>query len=254
MEGKFIAITGAGSGIARGTALRCAELGAGGVSLCDVNLEGLEETKKMIADKYPKCNVLIKKMDIANAAEVDEWIVTAVATFGRLDGAANVAAISRRQLDTTTANIKQSDWDATIAVNLTGTMNCMRAQLQHITKPGGSIVNISSGAGMKGVAGMPSYSSTKWGMRGLTKCAAAEFGEAGVRVNTLMPGPIHTGENFERAAAAGLVDKVKFASGTALKRLGTAAEVANVIVFLLSDDASYITGADIAVDGGGTAI
>jgi NAD(P)-dependent dehydrogenase (short-subunit alcohol dehydrogenase family) len=81
----------------------------------------------------------------------------------------------------------QDDWDRTVAVNLTGTMNCQRAQLKVLTRPGGSIVNVSSGAGLKGVAGMPSYSATKWGMRGLTKTAAMEFGPVGIRVNTLMP-------------------------------------------------------------------
>jgi NAD(P)-dependent dehydrogenase (short-subunit alcohol dehydrogenase family) len=81
----------------------------------------------------------------------------------------------------------EEDWDRTIAVNLTGTMHCMRAQLNHITRPGGSIVNVSSGAGMRGTPGMPSYSATKWGMRGLTKTAAAEFGPVGIRINCVMP-------------------------------------------------------------------
>lgn len=81
----------------------------------------------------------------------------------------------------------EKDWDETIAVNLTGTMHCMRAQIRHLTRPGGSVVNVSSGAGMKGVAGMPSYSATKWGQRGLTKTAAAEFGPVGLRFNCLMP-------------------------------------------------------------------
>ncbi|KAH8660692.1 putative short chain dehydrogenase/ reductase [Tricladium varicosporioides] len=253
MEGKFIAITGAGSGIGRGTAVRCAELGAAGVSLCDVNLEGLEITKKSILEKY-QCKVLIFQVDVSAAEAVDEWIKVTVAQFGRLDGAANVAGLSKRKPDTTSANIVEDDWNVTIGVNLTGVMHCMRAQLQHIARPGGSIVNISSGAGMKGVAGMPSYSATKWGIRGLTKTAAAEFGPVGIRVNTLMPGPISTGDNFDKAVAAGLVDPEKIAAATVLKRMGRTDEVAKVIVFLLSDDASYVTGADIAVDGGASGV
>jgi NAD(P)-dependent dehydrogenase (short-subunit alcohol dehydrogenase family) len=131
--------------------------------------------------------VLIFKADVSKTQEVDSWIASAMSEFGKLDGAANIAGLSKRSPETNSSNIVEEDWDTTLAVNLTGTMHCMRAQLSVITRPGGSIVNVSSGAGMKGVAGMPSYSATKWGMRGLTKTAAIEFGPVGIRVNCLMP-------------------------------------------------------------------
>ncbi|PVH84862.1 putative short chain dehydrogenase/ reductase [Cadophora sp. DSE1049] len=253
MEGKFYAITGAGSGIGRATAIRCAELGASGVTLCDLSTEGLEVSKKMIEEKS-KTKVLIRTVDIAKSDQVDSWIEDAVKEFSKLDGAANVAGLSMRHPDTTSANIIQKDWDRTVAVNLTGTMNCQRAQLRVLTRPGGSIVNVSSGAGMRGVAGMPSYSATKWGMRGLSKTAAAEFGPVGIRINTLIPGPIASGENFQKVVESGRVDPNVLSSGTMLKRMGTPEEVAKMMVFLMSDDASYITGADIAVDGGGNSL
>lgn len=141
--------------------------------------------------------------DVSKGEEVDAWTEGIMKDFGKLDGAVNIAGISKRTADTNMSNIvglipslldiwlirmqKDEDWAGTVAVNLTGTMNCLRAQLKHITKPGGSIVNISSGAGLRGVKTMGSYSATKFGQRGLTKTAAIEFGPQGVRVNTVMP-------------------------------------------------------------------
>lgn len=139
------------------------------------------------SEKYPDVKVTCTVLDVSNGADTTAWIESIVKDFGKLDGCANIAGISKRQPDTNTSNISDPDWNTTVAVNLTGTMNCMRAQLKHITRPGGSIVNISSGAGMRGVSGMPSYSASKWGQRGLTKTAAVEFGPEGIRVNTLMP-------------------------------------------------------------------
>ncbi|KUJ21323.1 putative short chain dehydrogenase/ reductase [Mollisia scopiformis] len=242
MEGKVYAITGAGSGIGRATAIRCAELKCAGLSLCDVNFQGLETTKKLLEEaKFPG-KVLLFKADVSKADEVDSWISSTTSEFGRLDGAANVAGLSRRSPETNSSNIVEEDWDTTLAVKLTGTMHCMRAQLKVITRPGGSIVNVSSGAGVKGVAGMPSYCATKWGMRGLIKTAAIEFGPVGIRVNCLMPGA-----NFDEAVKKGLVDPVKLSEGTMMKRMGTPEEIAKVMAFLMSDDASFVTGSESSI-------
>ncbi|KAF4307261.1 Short-chain dehydrogenase/reductase SDR [Botryosphaeria dothidea] len=253
MEGKVYAITGGGGGIGRATAIRAAQLGAAGLALCDVNVEALETTKKTIAE-LSNVRVLLHTVDVKVEDEVSNWIDAIIAEFGRLDGAANVVGINRRSLQQNTGNIETPDWNATLDVNLNGTMYCMRKQLKHLTRPGGSIVNISSGAGLRGIPGMPIYCTTKWGIRGLTKAAAAEFGPEGIRINALMPGPIHSGENFQKAIDSGLIDPEKLSSSTAMKRLGTIEEIGKVVAFLLSDDASYISGADIPVDGGACAL
>ncbi|KAH7045174.1 putative short chain dehydrogenase/ reductase [Macrophomina phaseolina] len=253
MEGKIYAITGAGGGIGRATAIRAAQLGAAGLALCDVNVDALEGTKKILAE-FSAVHVLLHTVDIKAENEVDDWIDAVVGEFGRLDGAANVVGINRRTRQQNTGNIETPDWNATLDVNLNGTMYCMRKQLKHLARPGGSIVNISSGAGLRGIPGMPIYCTTKWGIRGLTKAAAAEFGPEGIRVNALMPGLIHSGENFQKAIDSGLVNPETLSATTAMKRLGTIEEIGKVVAFLLSDDASYISGADIPVDGGACAL
>jgi len=169
-----------------------------------------------------------------------------------LDGAANVAGIAGGDGDTTVQTIVQRDWDRMIGVNLSGVMNCMRSQLAHIAKPGGSIVNVASTAGIHGLPKSAAYSASKHGVIGLTTSASGEFGRAGVRINAVLPGPIDT-RIFRDGEAKGLFDGDVMGGATQLGRMGKAEEVANVIIFLLSDSASYVTGARWTVDGGYTA-
>jgi len=196
--------------------------------------------------------ITIRKVDVRKAEEVDKWIEDSVAEFGRLDGAANVAGVAGGDGDTTVQTIVQKDWDFIMHVNLYGVMHCMRAQLGKIAKPGGSIVNVSSTAGVHGLPKSAAYSSSKYGVIGLTESAAGEFGKAGIRINALLPGPIDT-RIFRDGEAKGLFDAEVMGGGTLLGRMGQAEEVAKVLVFLLSDDASYVTGAHWTVDGGYTA-
>jgi NAD(P)-dependent dehydrogenase (short-subunit alcohol dehydrogenase family) len=139
-----------------------------------------------------------------------------------------------------------------IGVNLTGVMNCMRAQLQYLIRPGGSIVNVSSVAGLVGMPKVGAYAAAKAGIIGLTKTAAVEYGAEGIRVNAVCPyipyifqlmssGPIDT-PIFRNAEKTGVTSSATFAADTLLARIGEASEVAEVLMFLLSDKSSYITG------------
>ncbi|KIV81153.1 hypothetical protein PV11_08592 [Exophiala sideris] len=246
MEGKVFAVTGAGSGIGRATAVRLAKLGALGIGISDVNEAALEETKAQCSE-YP-AKVTLMKVDVAKVEEVDSWIDEILKDHGRLDGAANVAGIAGGE-GQVTEDIVQRDWERMISVNLTGVMICMRAQLQKISKPGGSIVNVSSTSGLRGLGRNAAYASSKFGVIGLTESTAAEYGKQGVRVNALLPGPIDT-KIFRDGEAKGLFDSEIISAGTLMGRMGKAEEVAKVLVFLLSDDASFVTGARWTVDGG----
>lgn len=143
-------------------------------------------------------------------------------------------------------------WDKTIGVNLTGLMACMRAELQYLPKPGGAIVNVASTAGIRGLPGSSTYSASKFGVIGLTQSAAGEFGQSGIRINAVLPGPIDTAI-FRDGEKKGLFDSKIMGGSTFFNRMGQAAEVANVLAFLLSSDSSFVTGAAWPVDGGYTA-
>ncbi|KAG5756130.1 hypothetical protein H9Q69_003979 [Fusarium xylarioides] len=235
IKGRVYAITGAASGIGRASAIRLAELGVGGLAICDVNVEGLERTKDLF--------------DVRSQQQVQNWIDSTVADFRRLDGAANIAGIAGGEGDTTCATIEESDWDRMMDVNLKGVMWCMRAQIPHLPRPGGAIVNISSTSGLRGFPHNAAYSSSKFGVIGLTSSVAGEFGTEGIGINSLLPGPIRT-EMFEAGEAKGLFDSEKISKLTCIGRMGKPDEVAKVLCFLLSDDASYVTGAQWTVDGG----
>ncbi|KIW30468.1 uncharacterized protein PV07_06210 [Cladophialophora immunda] len=246
MQGKVFAVTGAGSGIGRATAVRLAELGARGIAISDVNETMLEETKKQCS-RYP-AKVTVKKVDVASIEEVNAWVDEVLRDHGKLDGAANIAGVAGGE-GQITEDIVQKDWERMISVNLTGVMNCMRAQLQKISRPGGSIVNVSSTSGLRGLPKNAAYASSKFGVIGLTESTAAEYGKLGVRVNAILPGPVDT-KIFRDGEKKGLFDSELLSAGTLLGRMGKAEEVAKVLVFLLSDDASFVTGARWTVDGG----
>lgn len=247
VKGKIFTVTGAASGIGRATAIRLAELGAFGIAISDVNLEALKEVQSVCTEKGSK--VTIRKVDVRFMEEVQSWIDETVGEFGRLDGAANVAGVAAGDGNTNVQTLQQKDWDFTLAVNLNGVLNCMRAQLEKITKPGGSIVNVSSTSGLFGYPGGSAYATSKFAVIGLTESAAGEFGQEGVRINALLPGPIDTAI-IRSGEERGLWDSKMLGTETLLGRTGQADEVAKVLCFLLSDDASYVTGAKWTVDGG----
>ncbi|KAH7148229.1 hypothetical protein EDB81DRAFT_932574 [Dactylonectria macrodidyma] len=244
-SGKVIAITGAGRGIARGAAVYLAERGAT-LSLSDVVEQGLNDLKNEIADKFPDVKVLIQIVDVSDAASVDNWIKKTVSEFGGLDGAANFAGV----LHNTTAqftDIKDEDWHRVININLTGTMYSMRSELS-VMNDGGSIVNASSVAALRGGPGVVAYAASKAGVISLTTSAAKEVGIREIRVNALCPSGIDT-PMFRQLSESGYTEEMILAPN-AIKRFGKVEESAALIAFLLGDESKFITGETIRIDGG----
>ncbi|KAM5347563.1 hypothetical protein ACJ41O_007387 [Fusarium nematophilum] len=243
--GKVIAITGAARGIARGTAIYLAERGAA-LSLSDVLDKELNELADEIKSRYPDVRVLTQVVDVADGTKVDEWIKKTVAQFGSLYGAVNFAGIFHSKTPHF-IDIKDEDWNRIIAVNLTGTMCCMRSEIAVMEK-GGSIVNASSTAGLMAGPGFVAYAASKAAIISLTRSAAKEIGAQQIRVNALAPAGIVT-PMFQQLSDDGFIDE-KVITPNALNRDGHVEEVAPLIAFLLGDESKYITGEIIKIDGG----
>ncbi|CAM1505006.1 Fc.00g106430.m01.CDS01 [Cosmosporella sp. VM-42] len=252
---KVLALTGAASGIGLATAKLLASRGAT-LSLADVSKEGLEQAQKDIESEY-KTKVVIFVVDVRKYEKVEQWIAETVKTFGRLDGAANLAGVVPRSIAGDSGMIQNQDfgeWDFVMDVNTKGLMHCMKAELQKISD-NGSIVNASSIAGLMGREKNGAYAASKHAVLGLTRSAAKEAGRRGVRVNAICPGRIDTPMfRAANAAANAAGNAAEFERETmneiALKRNGRPEEVAALIAFLLGDDSSYMTGNAVSVDGG----
>ncbi|CAK7213527.1 hypothetical protein SBRCBS47491_001830 [Sporothrix bragantina] len=254
LQNKIISITGAASGIGRATALECAARGAS-LALSDINEAGLAATVAALAEKGVGADrVHHQTLDVTKSDDVDAWIAAVVAHYGRLDAAANVAGILGAPGGTVFKNIvdmSNDHWDALININLTATFYCLRAELR-VMKAGGSILNVASMAGVMGRPGIAAYSTSKHGVVGLSRSAAKEVGERGIRVNALAPGPVDTPMLTQMKSGAGNGDNAvtNTYKNVPLQRLGTAEDMARTIAFALSDDAAYTNGATFSVDGG----
>ena len=193
-------------------------------------------------------DAIFVRTDVSNTGDVGRLVDRTIARFGRLDFAFNNAGIEGVQAPTADCTI--DNWNRTIAVNLTGVYLCMRAEIpQMLAHGGGAIVNNSSVAGLVGFAGIPAYTASKHGIVGLTKTAALEYATQGVRVNAVCPGVIDT-EMITRFTHddSDLVDQLTLSEPVG--RLGTPEEIADAVVWLCSERASFVTGQAIAVDGG----
>jgi NAD(P)-dependent dehydrogenase (short-subunit alcohol dehydrogenase family) len=247
LKDKIILVTGAAGGIGRATCLAAAREGAR-VAAADLNLEGARHTAALVEQAGGQALPL--QADIGRAAEVEAMVAAAVAHFGRLDGALNNAAVAQWQVGaaaTKLADIGEEAFASLLKVNVTGTWLCMRSELKHMEQQGGGvIVNTSSVSGLVGRTGSGAYSASKHAINGLTKTAALEYAAAGIRVNAVCPGFIDT--EFVKSSVAtrgeGLLASVP------MHRLGTPEEVAEMVVWLLSDRARYVTGSLLGVDGG----
>lgn len=255
-EGKVVAITGAASGIGLALAKLLASRGAS-LALADVQQAALDKAASEIKSSSSKAKVIGTVVDVRSNQAVDDWIHSTVKEFGKLDGAANLAGVEGRgggKVFTPLVDVQNDDWDFILSVNLTGLFYCLRAELRVMEK-GASIVNAASIAGMMGRPGIGAYSVSKHGVVGLTRTAAKENGPRGIRVNAVAPGPIET-PMLSRLLNDTGTDKTgvtKTYDALPLKRLGQSEEVANLIAYLLSDEASFTTGALYPVDGGATA-
>ncbi|WP_207302268.1 SDR family NAD(P)-dependent oxidoreductase [Gracilibacillus phocaeensis] len=240
MEGKSAFVTGASSGIGRTVAIELANRGAS-VLIADIDEEGGQETVSIIKDNGGKSQ--FQRTDITNEQDVIDSISLCHQLYNKMDIAINNACIL---IGSKLADYHEADWDKVIQVNLKGTWLCMKHEIQSMKKQQfGSIVNTSSIAGQIGLNQHAAYVASKHGIIGLTKTAAIEYGEYGIRVNAICPGTIHT-------SWVGRVTK-KMNNKHPLGRLGTTEEIAEAIIWLSSDKASYVTGHSLVVDGGRTA-
>ncbi len=247
LAGKTALVTGGASGIGRATALAMAREGAR-VAVSDLSEESAASTVALINQAGGQAIAI--GGDVANEADVQAMVARTVAAFGRLDCAFNNAGISPRNVGPTgqrTHEMSQASFDAMLAVNLTGVFLCMKHEIPHmLAQGGGSIVNTASIAGLIGLPSATNYVASKHGVVGITKTAAMEYAKDNIRVNCVNPGYIKTPMTDPTMAERydTLMTKVP------MNRLGTADEIAEAVVWMLSDRASFMTGASHIIDGG----
>jgi len=244
---KSVIVTGGGSGLGRAAAIAFAEAGAA-VTVVDVTTEGGEETAHLIETAGGRA--IFVRADISQGDDVENMVAKCVAEFGRLDWACNNAGIMPEALPI--AETDQAIWDRAIGINLTGTWLCVKHECaQLLRQGGGSIVNTSSVMGLVSNPGCSVYSASKAGIIGLTRSVAMDYATSGIRVNAICPGIIGQTAITDHPSVQDHADA--FNQMIPVERFGSPREVADTMVWLCSDQASYITGQTISVDGGYTA-
>lgn len=251
-ENKVVLITGAGSGLGRATALRLAGEGAS-LSLVDLGGASLEETRRQIHAATPGAEVLLTTADVTDETAVRAFVDETVRRYSRIDGFFNNAGVEGKQNLTEDYGI--DEFLRVVNVNLNGVFYALKHVLGVMRGQGfGAVVNMASVGGMRGVGQQSGYSASKHGVVGLTRNSGVEYGQFGVRINAVAPGAIMTpmvegslrqigGDNWEAVGR-------EFVSANPMKRFGRPEEVAGVVSFLLSDDASFINATVVPIDGG----
>jgi 3-oxoacyl-[acyl-carrier protein] reductase len=239
-EGRVALITGASRGIGRAIAMRLASVGATVVAAA--RGDNAAETAAAITGTGGRAEAI--GLDVTDAEGVAAAVAGVLERHGRIDILVNNAGITRDQL---MLRMKRDDWDAVIATNLTAAFTTIQAVLRPMVKQrSGRIVNVSSVVGQSGNAGQANYAASKAGLIGLTKSLALEVASRNITVNAVTPGLIDT--DMTRAISAGAHDE--WAARIPMQRLGAPEDVAGAVAFLASDEASYITGHVLAVNGG----
>jgi len=242
LEDKVAVVTGAARGIGKAIADTLARSGAD-VVVVDIQADLAEGTAREIATGTGR-RMIALKVDVVDRESVRHMVDHAIEEFGRLDILVNNAGITR---DSLIMRMKEEDWDQVLDINLKGAFNCSQAVVRQMMKQHyGRIVNISSVSGVSGQAGQTNYSSSKAGLIGFTKALAKEVGSRNITVNAVAPGFIET------ELTADLPREIRDMSMklTPVGRFGTPQDIANAVAFLVSDEASFITGVTLQVDGG----
>ncbi|KAH8798524.1 hypothetical protein F5884DRAFT_848191 [Xylogone sp. PMI_703] len=265
-------VTGAGSGIGRAVAIGLARNNVHALTLADLNLNGLNETERLVQEVAPSVQILKLTIDVSDKQSVDEMVLKTVQRFGSLHYAINVAGVSPSK-PYSLADVPIEDYDRVCYVNARGTFLCMQAELSVIMKQQphspnqysancpperGTIVNVASLAGIAGIMGMAPYVASKHALVGLTRCAALEYAREGIRVNSVCPSHTNTPmitdtlemaqiSNEESAVAAYYA---KIAATNPSGRMAHSEEVANACIYLASGESTFINGVTLHVDGG----
>lgn len=239
--GKVALVTGAAQGIGKAIALLLAEKGAD-VVVSDINVEKAQETAREIEEKGRKSMAL--KVNVADPDEVEQMVETIIEKFSRIDILVNNAGITRDKL---LLRMSSEDWDAVLDVNLKGVFNCTKSVIKYMSKQrSGKIVNIASVVGLMGNVGQANYAASKAGVIGFTKTVAREFAQRGININAIAPGYIQT------PMTEVLPEKVKeeLMRLIPMGRLGQPEDVAQAVLFLVSEASNYVTGQVLNVNGG----
>lgn len=250
--GKSVVITGAGSGLGRSAALQIAKE-QGKLTLVDLNQAGLKAAEQEIREAAPDAEVLLVTADVANEAEVENYVAEAINRFGTIDGFFNNAGIEGKQ--NPTEDFGSDEFAKVVSINLTGVFFGLKHVLKVMRGQGsGAVVNTASVGGIRGVGNQSGYAAAKHGVVGLTRNSAIEYGQHGIQVNAIAPGAIMTPmvegslkqidpENWEEVGNA-------FVEPNPMKRFGKPEEVGQLVAFLLSGEAGFINAAVIPIDGG----
>jgi len=253
-DGKVALVTGGASGIGRVTAQFFGREGAKVVVATDANIKGGEETVRLIKSAGGEATFI--KCDVRKSVDVQAMVEGCVKKYGRLDYAFNNAGIGPDGKRVPVVNIvdcPEDVWDRTIATNLTGVFLCLKYEMKQMFKQkSGVIVNTASIAGLKALMGFCAYVASKSGIIQLTRVAALEGAAAGIRVNTILPGPTERTLLFEYLTEAEPDVRQHFMEMIPLKRVATPEDMAEAVMWLCSDAASYITGHAMPIDGGMT--
>ncbi len=248
LDGKVALVTGGASGIGRATALTFAREGAK-LMIADMNEEGGQQTAHMITENRGEAAFI--QVDVSDATQVEAMISKTVETYGRLDCAHNNAGIGARPR-VPLHEYPEANWHQVININLTGVWLCMKYEISHMLQQGsGAIVNTASIMGLVGSwsHGSIAYNASKHGVVGLTKTAALEYAKSAIRVNAVCPGYIRTPMVENTLANVPEIEE-QIVARHPVGRLGRPEEIAEAVVWLCSDEASFVTGHTMTVDGG----